>query len=66
MSDWQPIETAPKVAGVEIIGTRWAFSDDGKATCIREPFISFWSPSLNKFYCDPTHFILLPSPPVSQ
>lgn len=64
MSEWQPIETAQKKAGIEIIGTRWAFRD-GKATCIREPFISFWSPTLNKFYCDPTHFIPLPEPPVS-
>jgi hypothetical protein len=56
---WQPIETAPKVSGKEIIGTRWA-----GGVCIREPFVSFWSPMLNKFYCDPTHYIPMACPPL--
>lgn len=55
---WRPIAEAPQASGVEIIGTRWF---GGK--CVREPFISFWSPTLNKFYCDPTHFILMPEAP---
>lgn len=56
--EWQKIANAKKETGVEIIGTKWA-----SGVCIREPFVSFWSPSLNKFYCDPTHFIPLPAPP---
>jgi hypothetical protein len=63
---WMPIETAEKVAGIEILGTRWGFDGKGKATCIQEPFISFWSPTLNKFYCSPTHWIPSPKPPVSH
>ena len=58
MSAWQAIETAKKAAGVEIIGSHWA---DGIMT--REPFISFWSPTLGKFYVDPTHWIPMPEPP---
>lgn len=49
---WVPIGEAPRVAGQEIVGCRW---HDGVMS--REPFISFWSPTLNKFYCDPTHYI---------
>jgi hypothetical protein len=56
---WQPIDAAPKVSGKEIIGTRWA-----GGVCIREPFVSFWSPTLNKFYCDPTHYIQMACPPL--
>jgi hypothetical protein len=53
--EWQPIEVAPREAGVEILGVRIAGDK-----MLREPFISFWSPTLNKFYCDPTHYILMP------
>jgi hypothetical protein len=56
--EWQPIEVAPRETGVEILGAR-IMSDK----MIREPFISFWSPTLNKFYCDPTHYILMPALP---
>jgi hypothetical protein len=56
--EWQPIDVAPRETGVEILGTR-IMSDK----MIREPFISFWSPTLNKFYCDPTHYILMPTLP---
>lgn len=52
---WQPIEVAPRESGVEILGVRIAGDK-----MLREPFISFWSPTLNKFYCDPTHYILMP------
>ncbi len=63
--EWQPIETAPRDPAIQIIGTRFAFEGD-KATCIKEPFISFWSPSLNKFFAGPTHWTALPAPPLSR
>lgn len=49
---WVPIGEAPRAVGEEIVGCRW---HDGVMT--KEPFISFWSPTLGKFYCDPTHYI---------
>ena len=55
---WQPIDTAERVAGKEILGVRWY---DG--TMIKEPFVTFWSPSLNKFFVNPTHFVPMPGPP---
>ncbi len=56
--DWQPIETAPREAGNEILGCRWS---GGKM--VKEPFITFWSPTLDKFYMSPTHWVPLPEPP---
>lgn len=59
MIEWQPIATAPKVCdGTEIIGVRY---DNGYMT--KEPFLSFWSPSLGRFYCAPTHWMPLPQVP---
>ncbi len=58
MSEWQPIETAERQPGEEILGSRWY---DGRM--IKEPFITFWSPTLGKFYVDPTHWMPLPEPP---
>ena len=63
--DWQPIETAPRVPGKKILGAYW-YKKEGKWTMSRDPFISFWSPTLNKFYCDPTHFIEMPGPPAKE
>ncbi len=63
MDPWFHIGSAPKISG-EFIGTRWGWSETlQKMVCIREPFISFWSPTLNKFYCDPTHWAPLPRTP---
>lgn len=60
---WMPIETAPKHAGTEIFAARFGLHADGVTTmCIREPFVSFWSPSLGKFYCDPTHWLCVVPP----
>ena len=57
---WQPIENADKGnSSKEIIGSRWY---GGKMT--KEPFITFWSPTLGRFYCGPTHFIPMPEPPL--
>lgn len=53
---WQPIETAPK--DKEIIGSKWA-----ESVMIKEPFISFWSPTLGKFFASPTHWIEMPDRP---
>lgn len=55
---WLSIEEAPRETGTEIIGIRWV---DGK--CLREPFISFWAPTLQKFFGSPTHFIPMPKLP---
>lgn len=60
MDQWKPIARAEKHVGKEILGSVWA-----EQTMIREPFVSFWSPTLNKFYCSPTHYIDMPEPPVS-
>ena len=63
--EWRPIIDAPHLTGVEIIGSRWA--DNGERfVCIREPFVSFWSPTLGKFYCNPTHFWPMPLPPETK
>lgn len=56
--NWQPIETAKKIPGKEILGCRW---HDGIMK--KEPFVTFWSPSLNKFFVDPTHWVEMPDPP---
>lgn len=56
--EWLPIESAPKITGVEIIGAGFI---SGKM--IKEPFISFWSPTLEKFFANPTHWMPLPSAP---
>ena len=57
--EWRPIGEAAHLAGTEIIGSRWY---DGKM--MKQPFVTFWSPTLNKFYCDPTHWIpMIPAPP---
>ena len=64
MAEWQLISDAPTVAGIEILGSRWYWSDEkDRMICVREPFVSFWSPTLGKFYCDPTHFIHMPGTP---
>lgn len=55
---WQPIDTAPRVAGKEIIG---AIYYNGKLN--RDIFMSFWSPALGRFCLSPTHWIPLPDPP---
>lgn len=56
---WYVIDKAPKISGKEIIGCRWA---GGHMT--KEPFITFWSTTLHKFYASPTHWIPMPYPPV--
>ncbi len=58
MSKWKPIETAEKITGREILGSRW-----GGDRMIKEPYVSFWSPTLNKWYVDPTHWVEMPDPP---
>ena len=42
--------TGKEAIGVQYIGTRM----------VREPFITFWSPSLGRFYGNPTHCISIP------
>ena len=60
MTEWQPIETAIQDIGVEILGSRWS-----GGTMVKEPFITFWSPTMSKFYLDPTHWVPQPAPPES-
>ena len=55
---WLPIISALREPGIEILGVRFA-----GGVCLREPFVSFWSSSLGKFYCDPTHYIPMPEKP---
>lgn len=56
--EWKPIATAPKVAGKEIMAATFALHVDGKSTyCQRDPFVSFWSPTLGKFFAGPTHWL---------
>lgn len=57
MSEWQPIETAPKDI-TEFLGVIYR---DG--VMAKEPFISFWSPTLNKFFANPSHWIPIPKLP---
>lgn len=58
MSEWRPIDTAPKDPGKEIMAGKFGLHLDGKTTvCERDPFVSFWSPTLGKFYASPTHWL---------
>jgi len=57
---WQPIESAPKERSVEFIGVRK--QEHGWS----DPFVSFWSPTLNKFYCSPSHWIAWPADPPQE
>ena len=56
--EWQPIDTAPRTTSPEIIGCVYS-----KGVMTKEPFISFWSPTLGKFFATPTHWQPLPPPP---
>lgn len=59
-TEWQPISTAPKDV-TEFIGCKIY---EGKL--LDAPILSFWSPTLNRFYCNPTHWIPLPLIPDEQ
>ena len=62
---WDSIDTAPKGTDdqlSEILGCCWSYIE-GRAYMSKEPFITFWSPTLDKFYCSPTHWVPLPDPP---
>jgi hypothetical protein len=61
MSKWLKIELATKIPGQEIIGA--IIDQDGKIQ--RDPFISFYSRTLQRFFCEPTHFIPMPDQPDS-
>lgn len=52
---WKPIAEAPHDVGREILGVIRRGS-----VVIKEPFISFWSPTMGRFYCSPTHYIDMP------
>lgn len=58
---WQPIETAPK-DGREFLATKWALQGD-RMVCVRDPFVSFWSPNQGKFIYAPTHWVEAPETP---
>ncbi len=69
MNEWLDINLAPKIAGREIVGCKLLYdvypSEDStkgafRWVYIKEPFVTFWSPTLNKFYCNPTHWIPMP------
>ena len=64
-SAWRPIETAPRDPAIQIIAVRFVF-EGGKTTCIKDPFISFWSPSLNKFFAGPNYWTPLPAAPATS
>lgn len=52
---WIPIDEAEKISGHEVIGV---VIREGRI--VKEPFMTFWSPSLDRFYCSPTHFVWMP------
>ncbi len=56
---WLTIDSAPKLVGREILGSAWS-----NGRMVREPFITFWSPTMQKFYANPTHWVPLPLPPI--
>lgn len=58
MNRWLPIEVALHDAGTELLGSRWS---NGVMT--KEPFVTFWSPTMGKFYNNPTHWIQFPDAP---
>ncbi len=65
MKEWLPISEAPKGTDdklVEILGCNWS-RIGGRLVMSKEPFITFWSPTLGKFYCSPTHWVTLPAEP---
>ncbi len=55
MDEWRNILQAPREPGKEILGVVFI-----KDHMVKEPFITFWSPTLKRFYCNPTHYIPLP------
>lgn len=55
MIKWIPVAEAPKIPGRELIGISIDRNSD--------PFFTFWSPTLNRFYCTPTHVIEMPEFP---
>jgi hypothetical protein len=55
MSKWQPIETAEKVAGKEILGSKWSWNGS-RMVMVRDPFVTFWSDTQGKFQYAPTHW----------
>lgn len=74
MSEWQPIETAPKDGTVVLLFVPESTDTDG----VRVGFFSYWaaygdwygdesaSHSLSNLYGKPTHWMPLPAPPTSQ
>jgi hypothetical protein len=58
--NWQHIDDAPK-DGSEILGVRYY-----NRAMSKEPFLTFWSPTLNRFYLSPTHWIPIPELPCDE
>jgi hypothetical protein len=59
--EWLPIETAPRENSTEILGCCYA-----ERRMVREPFVSFWSPTLNKFFGSPNYWVPLPKLPTPK
>lgn len=58
---WNPISEAKKTPGLEILGV-----DIRGGKIFREPYLTFWSPTLQKFYCSPTHWVPFPDMPADD
>lgn len=66
MSEWQPIETAPKVPLVDIL----VYRPNGEVdSCIPVVGVDYWSTALGNCWArsnrqkQPTHWMPLPEPP---
>jgi hypothetical protein len=60
---WKHISTAPRDESVEIIGIQ--FEGRGYEYIAEGPFITFWSPTQQRFWKQPTHWLPMPPRPRS-
>ena len=54
---WKEMRLAPPLPGVEYIAARFGRYDELTSMCEKSPFVTFWMPSRQKFYGDPTHWL---------
>jgi hypothetical protein len=59
--EWQTMETAPRENSTEFLGCNYV-----EGRMVREPFVSFWSPTLNKFFGSPNYWVPIPKLPAPK